>query len=95
MITVVEQDVTNISIYLTLNNNSNLKMIPNPQNTLEKIKQQEFYKAKIKEAFNIIDIDRKGYVDRRYKHYKIDYVCLLVRLQRNQLHYEIFAAVPK
>ena len=42
-----------------------LKMLPAPQSTLEKIKQQEFYKAKIKEAFNIIDADRKGYVDRR------------------------------
>ena len=41
-------------------------MLPNPTSTLEKIKQQEFYKAKIKEAFNIVDQDRKGIVDKRY-----------------------------
>jgi hypothetical protein len=41
------------------------KMLPTPQSTLDKIKQTEFYKAKVKEAFNIIDADRKGYVDRR------------------------------
>ena len=43
-------------------------MLPNPSSTLEKIKQQEFYKAKIKEAFNIVDQDRKGIVDKRYCH---------------------------
>ena len=41
-------------------------MLPNPASTLDKIKQQEFYKAKIKEAFNIVDQDRKGIVDKRY-----------------------------
>ena len=39
-------------------------MLPNPANTLEKIKQQEFYKTKIKDAFNIVDAERKGYVPR-------------------------------
>ena len=41
-------------------------MLPNPSSTLEKIKQQEFYKAKIKEAFNIVDQEKKGIVDKRY-----------------------------
>ncbi len=40
-------------------------MLPTPASTLEKIKQQEFYKAKIKEAFNIVDQERKGIVDKR------------------------------
>jgi len=30
-------------------------MLPTANNTLEKIKQQEFYKAKVREAFNIVD----------------------------------------
>lgn len=30
-------------------------MFPTPSNTMEKIKQQEFLKAKIREAFNIVD----------------------------------------
>ena len=40
-------------------------MLPNASSTLEKVKQQEFYKAKIKEAFNIVDQERKGIVDKR------------------------------
>ena len=46
-------------------------MLPSPQSTLDKIKQTEFYKAKVKEAFNIIDADRKGYVDRRYSLFRL------------------------
>ena len=40
-------------------------MLPTPTSTIEKIKQQEFFKLKIKEAFNIVDQDRKGIVDKR------------------------------
>ena len=40
-------------------------MLPAPNNTLEKIKQSEFYKSKIREAFNIVDQERKGIVDKR------------------------------
>ena len=40
-------------------------MLPTASNTLEKIKQQEFYKAKVREAFNIVDQERKGIVDKR------------------------------
>ena len=49
-------------------------MLPNPSSTLEKIKQQEFYKAKIKEAFNIVDQDRKGIVDKREISYIMRYL---------------------
>ena len=41
---------------------------------MDKIKQQEFYKAKIKEAFNIVDTERKGYVDRREISYIMRYL---------------------
>ena len=68
-------------------------MLPNPASTLEKIKQQEFYKAKIKEAFNIVDQDRKGIVDKRYNSFTFTNPSFL-RLQRNQLYHEILAAVP-
>ena len=40
-------------------------MLPKAGSTLEKIKQQEFYKAKIKEAFKIVDQENKGIVDKR------------------------------
>ena len=40
-------------------------MLPNASSTLEKVKQQEFYKAKIKEAFHIVDQEHKGIVDKR------------------------------
>ncbi len=49
-------------------------MLPNPANTLEKIKQQEFYKTKIKDAFNIVDRDRKGYVPREEISYIMRYL---------------------
>ena len=38
-------------------------MLPAPQNNMEKVKQQEFYKHLIKEAFSIIDLDKKGIID--------------------------------
>ena len=40
-------------------------MLPAPTSTMEKVKQQEFFKLKIKEAFNIVDQDGKGIVDKR------------------------------
>ena len=40
-------------------------MLPAPETAMEKMKQQEFYKHLIKEAFSIIDLDRKGYIDRK------------------------------
>ena len=40
-------------------------MIPQTMSTLEKIKLQEFYKMKIKEAFQIRDTEKKGILDRR------------------------------
>eukprot|EP00347_Sterkiella_histriomuscorum_P004922 403358566 len=49
-------------------------MLPAPTNTLEKIKQQEFFKAKIREAFNIVDQERKGIVDKREISYLMRYL---------------------
>ncbi len=41
-------------------------MLPSATSTIEKIKQQEFFKYKIKEAFSLVDQDKKGIVDKRY-----------------------------
>lgn len=40
-------------------------MLPNTTDAMEKNKQIEYYKHIIKEAFSIIDIDKKGFIDRK------------------------------
>ena len=49
-------------------------MLSAPSNAQEKIKQVEFYKHLIKEAFSIIDIERKGYIDRKEVSYIMRYL---------------------
>ena len=49
-------------------------MLPAPQNAMEKTKQIEFYKHLIKEAFSIIDMERKGYIDRKEVSYIMRYL---------------------
>ena len=41
---------------------------------MEKTKQIEFYKHLIKEAFSIIDMERKGYIDRKEVSYIMRYL---------------------
>tara|TARA_B110001450_G_C17431691_1_gene404146 strand:+ start:80 stop:250 length:171 start_codon:yes stop_codon:yes gene_type:complete len=49
-------------------------MLPGPQNAMEKMKQQEFYKHLIKEAFQIVDHEKAGYVDRKEVSYIMRYL---------------------
>ena len=49
-------------------------MLPNPANANEKVKQIEFYKHLIKEAFSIVDIDKKGTIDRKEVSYIMRYL---------------------
>ena len=49
-------------------------MLPAPQNNMEKVKQQEFYKHLLKEAFSIIDLDKKGIIDRKEVSYIMRYL---------------------
>ena len=41
---------------------------------MEKMKQQEFYKHLIKEAFQIVDHEKAGYVDRKEVSYIMRYL---------------------
>ena len=41
---------------------------------MEKVKQQEFYKHLIREAFSIIDLDKKGIIDRKEVSYIMRYL---------------------
>ena len=49
-------------------------MLPAPETASDKMRQQEFYKHLIKEAFSIIDLDRKGYIDRKEVSYIMRYL---------------------
>ena len=49
-------------------------MLPPPQNPVEKARQEEFYKMQIKKAFSIIDLDGKGYLDKREVSYLMRYL---------------------
>ena len=49
-------------------------MLPAPQNNMEKLKQEALYRKLIKDAFNIIDIDQKGYIDRKEVSYIMRYL---------------------
>ena len=39
-------------------------MLPGPTTALERIQQKEYYKFKIKQAWNIVDHDERGFVDK-------------------------------
>ena len=49
-------------------------MLPAPTGAMEKMKQQEFYKHLIREAFSIIDNERAGYIDRKEVSYIMRYL---------------------
>ncbi len=49
-------------------------MLPAPQNAMDVTKQCEFYRHLIKEAFSIIDMERKGYIDRKEVSYIMRYL---------------------
>ena len=49
-------------------------MLPNPVNANDRVKQIEFYKHSIKEAFSIVDIDKKGTIDRKEVSYIMRYL---------------------
>ena len=49
-------------------------MLPPPTNPVEKARQEEFYKMQIKKAFSIIDLDGKGYLDKREVSYLMRYL---------------------
>ena len=49
-------------------------MLPNPASAQERVKQTEYYKHLVKEAFSIIDIERKGYIDRKEVSYIMRYL---------------------
>ena len=39
-------------------------MLPKPTNAVEKAHQEEFYKIQVKKAWDFIDVDSKGYIDK-------------------------------
>ena len=49
-------------------------MLAAPQNAMDKMKQHEFYKHLIKEAFEIVDHEKQGYVDRKEVSYIMRYL---------------------
>ena len=49
-------------------------MLPAPTNAQEKQKQEDFYNHLIKEAFSIIDIERRGFIDRKEVSYIMRYL---------------------
>ena len=49
-------------------------MLPAPQNAMEKMKQIEYYKKLIADAFKIIDIEDKKYIDRKEVSYIMRYL---------------------
>ena len=49
-------------------------MLPKTENAIEKMKQIEYYKHLIRTAFNIVDISRDGYIDRKEVSYIMRYL---------------------
>ena len=49
-------------------------MLPAPRDPVEKARQEEFYRKQIKKAFQIIDADGKGYIDKREVSYLMRYL---------------------
>ena len=40
-------------------------MLPAPQNAMQRVKQSEYYRHLIKEAFDIIDYKNEGTIDKK------------------------------
>ena len=49
-------------------------MLPTPQNPVERARQEEFYRKQVEKAFRIIDVDGKGYLDKREVSYLMRYL---------------------
>ena len=49
-------------------------MLPPTSNPIEKTKQIEFFKFLIRETFMILDLDRKGYIDKKEVSYLMRYL---------------------
>ena len=49
-------------------------MLPAPQNAMDKVKQEEYYRYLIKNAFKIVDMQNEGYVDRKEISYIMRYL---------------------
>ena len=49
-------------------------MLPPPQNAVERQNQEEFYRQQVEDAFHIIDVDRRGFLDKREVSYLMRYL---------------------
>ena len=49
-------------------------MLPAPQNQVERQRQEEFYREQVREAFRIIDVDGRGFLDKREVSYLMRYL---------------------
>merc|ERR1719362_1666856 len=49
-------------------------MLPAPQNQVEKQRQEDFYREQVREAFRIIDVDGRGFLDKREVSYLMRYL---------------------
>merc|ERR1719362_59065 len=49
-------------------------MLPAPQNQVERQRQEEFYREQVEDAFHIIDVDRRGFLDKREVSYLMRYL---------------------
>ena len=49
-------------------------MLPPPQNAVDRQQQEEFYRQQVEDAFHIIDVDRRGFLDKREVSYLMRYL---------------------
>ena len=49
-------------------------MLPPPQNPVEKARQEDFYREQVRDAFRIIDVDGRGFLDKREVSYLMRYL---------------------
>ena len=49
-------------------------MLPPPQNPVEKSRQEDFYREQVREAFRIIDVEGRGFLDKREVSYLMRYL---------------------
>ena len=49
-------------------------MLPPPQNTVERQRQEDFYREQVNAAFRIIDVDGRGFLDKREVSYLMRYL---------------------
>ena len=49
-------------------------MLPAPQNPVERERQEKFYLAQVQDAFRIIDVEERGFLDKREVSYLMRYL---------------------